>query len=243
MTQETFMIKDYEVHTYDTDISRHLSFVSLCNFLQDAAASHAVQLQLGYGDLQRQHLAWVLRQMRVETTGRALWEEDVRIETWPRRPDRLLAHRDFLVTNGKGEEIARATTAWLIIDAEKRKHILMDPEMFRSYHFRERAVFKESPRSLPRVKEADKLFEKTVRFSDLDMNNHVNNVVYIRWIMDAYQQEHEAAYPAHFEIVHGQEILLGQRAGIYCHQGDGYSLYQVKTEDTGKIAATAVVRE
>jgi acyl-ACP thioesterase len=243
MTQETFMIKDYEVHTYDTDISRHLSFVSLCNFLQDAAASHAVQLQLGYGDLQRQRLAWVLRQMRVKTTGRALWGDTVRIETWPRRPDRLLAHRDFLVTNKKGEEIARATTAWLIIDAEKRKHILLDPEMFRSYHFRERAVFEEPPRSLPRVKEADKLFEKTVRFSDLDMNDHVNNVVYIRWIMDAFQQTNEAVYPAHFEIVHGHEILLGQRAGIYRHKGDGFSLYQVKTEDTGKIAATAVVEE
>ena len=236
------MIKDYEVHTYDTDISRHLSFVSLCNYLQDAAASHAVQLQLGYGDLQRQQLAWVLRQMRVETSGRALWGDTVRIETWPRRPDRLLAHRDFLVINGKGEEIARATTAWLIIDTEQRRHIRLDPAMFEDYHFREQEVFTEPLRSLPRMKEGKLLFRRTVRFSDIDMNDHLNNVSYIRWIMDAYYLENpHGSYPATFDIQHGHEVFEGQEVGVYQHAGEGYILYQVRIEETGQTAATAMV--
>jgi acyl-ACP thioesterase len=243
MTQETFMVKDYEVHTYDTDVSRHLSFVALCNYLQDAAASHAVQLQVGYHDLKQQRLAWVLRQMRVVTTGRAAWGDTVRIETWPRRPDRLLAHRDFLVFNGKGEEIARATTSWLIIDAEQRKHIRLDPAMFEHYTFREQEVFSEPMRSLPKVKDTTKVFGETVRYTHLDMNNHVNNVVYIRWIMDAHQKENGEVYPSHFEIQHGHEILLGQEAGIYMHRGEDFILYQVKTEGSGQTAATGVVIE
>ena len=243
MTQETFMIKDYEVHTYDTDMSRHLSFVSLSNFLQDAAASHAVRLQLGYHDLQQQRLAWVMRQMRIENSGRADWGDTVRIETWPRRPDRLLAHRDFLVYDGKGREIVRATTSWLIIDTEKRKHILMDPEMFRHYNFREQEVFTEPLRSLPKMKEAEKVFERRVRYTDLDMNRHVNNVTYIRWIMDAwYLEMEEEAFPASFDIQYGHEVFHGQQVGIYRQTTEEQTLFQVRIEESGKPAVTVVIK-
>ncbi len=242
MPQETFMIKEYEVHTYDTDVSRNLSFVALTNFLQDAAASHAIRLQLGYNDLQQQRLAWVLRQMRVETSRRAAWGDTLTIETWPRRPDRLFAHRDFLVHDGKGEEVARATTSWLIIDTEKRKHILMDPAMFEHYNFREREVFDEPLRSLPKVKEAERVYGKTVYFSDLDMNDHVNNVSYIRWIMDAVaREEGEEVWPASFNIQHGHEVFLGQETGVYKTTGGDHTLYQVRIEETGLTAATALV--
>jgi len=238
------MIKQYEVHTYDTDVSRHLSFVALTNFLQDAAASHAIRLQLGYNDLQKQRLAWVLRQMRVETSRRVAWGDTLTIETWPRQPDRLFAYRDFLVRNGKGEEITKATTSWLIIDAEKRKHILMDPAMFDHYNFREQQVFDEPLRSLPKVKEAEKVFEKTVHFTDLDMNDHVNNVTYIRWIMDAFYMENvkKDTWPVSFDIQHGHEVLLGQEIGVYKLAREGNTLYQVRIEETGQTAATALVR-
>ncbi len=240
MEQEAFMIREYEVHTYDTDVSRHLSFVALSNYLQDAAATHAIRLQLGYTHLQEKQLAWVLRQMRVETKGRAEWGDTVRIETWPRRPDRLFAHRDFRVYNGKDELIALASTAWLLIDTGKRKHIMMDPAMFRHYRFRDETVFPEGMPSLPRPHDGEEAARREVAFSDLDMNGHVNNVSYIRWIMDAWEKSDGKTYPGSFNIVYGHEVFGGARVILRKEQVKEGVLFTVGTEEA-KRAVTALL--
>ncbi len=235
------MIREYEVRTYDTDVSQHLSFVALSDFLQDAAATHAIRLQLGYLHLQEKKMAWVLRQMRIVTGVRAAWGDRIVIETWPRRPDRLFAHRDFIVRNGKGEEVARATTAWLLIDTEKRRHLPMDPEMFRHYRFRDETVFEEPLRSLPRAGEMEPSGMLQVAFSDLDMNGHVNNVSYIRWIIDAWDRLAGKNYPAAFEIIYGHEVFREERIRLTRTELEEGTLFHVEKEEDGKTAVNALL--
>ena len=216
MSKEEVFRRHYEVHSYDTDVTRQLSLSGLANFMQDIASFHADKLGLGYDYFLAENKAWVLRQLKIETCGRAWWKDKVMIETWPKAPDRLFAYRDFLVFDGNGTRIAKASSSWLLIDMKLRRPVRMDPAMFEKYQFRKDDVFAEKIRTLPKTGTGEKIFETGVRYSRLDMNDHVNNVEFISWVLDAYYAEHvPESYPVTFEIQYDHEVLLGDEIGIY----------------------------
>jgi len=208
--------KAFEVHTYDTDVTQSLSLIGFANYLQDAASSHADQLGLGYDFLIKKNQAWVLRQLKIETFDRVCWKDQIFIETWPKLPDGLLAYRDFRVSDAAGHMLARASSSWLLIGLDSRRPVRMHNEMFRNYRFREENVFEERFRSMPKISEGKKKYETTVHYSNLDMNRHVNNVVFIQWVMDAFYMDHTFdSFPNFFEIQYSHEVFMGDAIGIY----------------------------
>ena len=243
MAKEEVFRKDFEIHSYDTDTTRQLSFMALADFLQDIASFHADELRLGYEYLLTEKKAWVLRQLKIKTYGRAWWKDAVTIETWPKAPDRLLAWRDFMVFDSAGNAIARATSAWLLIDLEQRRPVRMDPEMFEKYHFRQENVFTEKPPSMPKMETGTKLYETKVRYSRLDMNDHVNNVVFIGWVTDAYYLNHSHdIFPENFEIQYDHEVFLGDRVGIYENKmSTGEIFYPILRMEDGQRVAIAKI--
>ncbi|MCD6200857.1 MAG: hypothetical protein J7K46_03515 [Bacteroidales bacterium] len=242
MTEEVFR-KSFEIHSYDTDTTTQLSFAGLARYLQDIASFHADKLGLGYDDLLAENKAWVLRQLKIATSGRAFWKDKVTIETWPKVPDRLLAWRDFLVFDEVGNPIAKATSAWLLIDVKKRRPLRMEPGMFEKYNFRKQNVFDEKPGSLPSAEPGEKIYETTVRFSKLDLNDHVNNAEFIAWVTDAYYMDYpHDSYPENFEIRYDHEIFMGDRIGIFKKiLPSGGIIYSINRMEDEKIAGIARV--
>ncbi len=243
MNEEVFR-KRFEVHSYDTDTTMQLSFAGLARYLQDIASFHADRLGLGYDYLLTENKAWVLRQLKIATSGRARWKDTVLIETWPKMPDRLLAWRDFLVFDGQGRQIAKATSAWLLIDMKNRRPLRMDPQMFEKYHFRKMDVFEEKPAPLPKTDPGEKVYETTVRYSRLDMNDHVNNAEFTGWVTDAWYMDHpHNSYPGVFEIQYDHEVFLKDRIGIYRNVISAEEvLYSIIRMKDGKRAGMARIR-
>ncbi len=236
--------KKFEIHTYDTDVTQHLSFTGLADYLQDIASYHADRLGLGHDNLQGENITWVLRQLKVEIQARARWNDWVTIETWPKMPDRLFAFRDFRVADGSGNPVAKAASTWLLINLETRRPVRMNPEMFESYDFKKEDVFAEGLRTLPEVKPGRKLYETIVRFSHLDMNRHVNNVVFIRWIMDAFYMNHpHDGFPEIFEIQYDHEVFLGDAIAVYeTITATGEIFYSVmRMKDETRVALAKIV--
>jgi acyl-ACP thioesterase len=131
---------------------------------------------------------WILARIRVEISRYPARRESVAIETWPRELMRVFAMRDFLVRNLENEVIARATSAWLILNAEQgrplRPETIVDSARF-APNAGVRAVQSDpSKLSSPGV-DAGEIARFAVTPSDIDVNKHVNNAVYMRWIDDA----------------------------------------------------------
>ena len=179
----------FEVRTYETDASGRLAVTSLCDYCQEAAAAHSVALGISIGDLGRSRLTWVLGRLELRIERLPRWREPVTVTTWPSGRRSFYVLRDFLIEDGAGEILARATSTWFVIDLERRRPARV-PAAVRDMAVpaRERALT-ESWAKLPIPERVDRGADFQVRHGDLDENAHVNHVKYIDWALETLGPE------------------------------------------------------
>ncbi|MBP6364973.1 MAG: hypothetical protein KA300_02555, partial [Bacteroidales bacterium] len=114
--QETYKIKSYEA-----DLNAALKPQSMMLMMQELANLHADALGFGYDNLMEKGIIWVLSRSHVIFRRVPKWREEVYFKTWHKGSDKLFGLRDFIMTGEGGEEIATATTSWLIIGTESRR--------------------------------------------------------------------------------------------------------------------------
>jgi medium-chain acyl-[acyl-carrier-protein] hydrolase len=208
--EETFSIAAYE-----TDMQGNCSLFALLNLFQDIAGKNAASLQVGYDELQQMKLAWILSRIKVQIHAMPRWEETVQLSTWPKGIDRLFALRDFCLTNETGKTLAAATSAWLLVDSDKGRPRKIESLPVNLQFPGAPHALQERLDKIPLPDTLMPVFEKPIWLSDLDMNRHVNNAQYAKWITDCFPQElslhhHISSVQINFleETVLGDTIML-----------------------------------
>ena len=177
----------YIIRSYDTDCSQSARITSLCNFFQESAWKHAHSMGLGWSHLDERGELWVLSRLDMHVTELPRWRDSVTLTTWACGVEKLFALRDFRITAENGRDLAAGTTSWLVIDMKTRrpKRISEIAEGV-VIHSRDRALGRNAER-LDFALEGRLQRSYEVGYSDIDMNNHVNNVTYIRWALDSFE--------------------------------------------------------
>jgi medium-chain acyl-[acyl-carrier-protein] hydrolase len=177
----------YRIESYDTDCSRRARITSLCNFFQESAWKHAHAMGLGWSHLDERGELWVLSRLDMHIVELPRWRDLINLTTWASGVENLFALRDFRITAEDGSELAAGTTSWLVIDTATRRPKRMS-------RIAEGMIIHSADRALGRNAERlnftlegtpKRVYE--VGYSDIDMNNHVNNVTYIRWALDSFE--------------------------------------------------------
>lgn len=179
--------KTYRVHVYETGPNGKLSLFSLFNYMQDIASDHAETLGFGRNDLLKHNSFWVLSRLYAEIYSWPAWEDTVVLTTWPNGTDKLFALRNYVLKHPDGQILANATSSWLILDQQTRK--IQRPEgFFPGFKLPQPGEF--AVRNATKLEAADEQGLTNhcfrIKTSDLDINLHTNNAVYLRWISDSY---------------------------------------------------------
>ena len=74
-------IQNFNIQSYNVDMSWRLKPASFMDLAQEAANQHANILGFGYDDLIASRTAWVLSRMHVEFTDTPKWREEVTLKT------------------------------------------------------------------------------------------------------------------------------------------------------------------
>ena len=213
MKQYTYK-ENYTVHSYEVDTNANALLTAIGNYIQDIAGKHAEILGFGFEDMMKKNQYWVLSRLRIQMMKFPVWNQEVVIETWPSGIDRLFANRDFRIFNGKGELFGNASSAWLIIDRRSRRPQNPD-SLIGQYPNLNVSPDKKSLEKLPAIDGGNDYLPYRVKYSDLDQNNHVNNVKYLQWILDSYPDDFCAKNRiVTFEINFLSESSLGERIRI-----------------------------
>lgn len=181
--------EQFSVRSYEADTSGQASILTLCNYLQEAASNHAYALELSVEQLTELRLIWMLARLKVSVSRYPTWRDVVRIETWPSGENGLFASREFMMYDAEGGELARATSAWLMVDVERRRPVRI-PAFVRELRVPHRDF--PLPGELTRLKMPSGetiARDFTVRRFDQDLNQHTNNVRYVEWALETLPQE------------------------------------------------------
>lgn len=223
---------EYLITSYEVDARGKAPLPGLCKFMQETAYNHAYHLEFGYEHLKAQNRFWVLSRLLIKIDRYPKWGDRINLRTWATGVDGLFAFRDFRFTEEDGTPLGVASSSWLILDAEKRRPQRQDELKEKSYLFPKERALEERPAKLPKLSNPEEGPFFPVRYSDLDLYDHVNNAKYIQWILDNYPLNMHRDFEVEtFEINFLAETKIGDEAAIHTQTIDGYDyafLHSVK---------------
>jgi acyl-ACP thioesterase len=225
------------------------SVLALATYFQEAAGRHAAELGVSMQDLLADGKAWVLARLRMEVDRLPEWEEEITIETWPSGLDRLYATREFVFRDEDDQKLAQGTSAWLVIDTERRRP-LRPPSVLYDIDVPDRpAPLGEEAVDLSAPESTDRERTFSVRYHDLDLNRHVNNVRYLEWALETLPREVlDERQCVELALQFEAETTLGDsvRASAECREEGGslrvrHRLAHAETDRTLALASTTWV--
>ena len=184
---------------------------AVMDYLQMAATAHAEQLQVSRGDvIANYHCLWLLARIWYQLR-RPIWRgEPVTVRTWPRTVIGASIYRDFSLSVGQ-EQVGEAVSVWVLADLKTRALLRADRvEQILALPRQNLGQSKLLRRLSPPPGLSFKM-ERTVRYSDTDVNGHMNNTRYADAACDALGLEQmDHVYPSQMQINFLRECRAGQ---------------------------------
>ena len=142
--------------------------------------------------LEKKRLFWAVTRHRVHITRMPHRDETIRLETWPMPTTRVAYPRSMVAYDAAGNELFRSVSLWVLMDLDKRSMILPGKSGI-SVDGTLTGTELSVPMGLV-AKPLSTVRERTVCYTDLDRNGHMNNTRYLDWIDDllpsAYHRDH-----------------------------------------------------
>lgn len=185
----TFYEMDFRVDSRDVDLWGQCRPSAVLGCLQEAATQAALQLGVsGPEILKKYNCLWMVTRNWVELDAPLRWNELIHVKTWHRGASGASSYRDFdLFRDGK--PIGQGTSVWVMVDAQERKLFRMKNltefqgtdggELCKSIKLRRPAM----PETF------DSRTRRDLRYSDTDINGHVNNTHYADFACDSLHLE------------------------------------------------------
>ena len=242
----------FTVRSYEAGIGNHVTLPTLCNYMQEAAGINADNLGWGIRTLQDEGLTWMLSRLTMNVSRYVPWGETVMVRTWPSgMKGRLIAKRCFQGFDEKGAELFRASSEWLYVDMAAQK-IAKLPETFADLVPAGTPDFElpDIGGKFARLPSVDGSVEILTRHSDLDFNDHVNNVHYVEWMLESETCKVESvkcggrgatALPMEMDIVFRQAAKAGESLVSEFCVAEDKTIHAIRRQSDGAILATAAL--
>ena len=203
--------KSFVIPTFATDRFNRLKNSFLLSLAQEVAGDHSALLGTDFGHTR---LYWVVTRQKVQITRLPAAGETVTLETWPMPTTRVAYPRSTIAYDAQGNELFRSISLWVLMDPESRAMVLPGKSgvtvdgLLRGS---ELAV----PGSLtPRVLE--NTAARTVCYTELDVNGHMNNARYLDWLDDLLPSAfHENHSPREFTVCYLSEAREGETVELH----------------------------
>lgn len=205
----------FTVEPYLTDFRGQVTLAMLGNYLIHAASNHAACRGFGFDDMTENHTAWVLSRLAIEMQDYPRSGASVSLYTWIEGAGKLFTSRCFEFVDGKGKTFGYARSVWAAIDIRTRRPTLLDVEELNRYIV-ERPCPIAIPKKIPPVEAQVKGIPYTVKYSDLDINGHLNSIKYIEHLLDLFDLERfKQKQIERFEIAYLSEGRYGMELSLH----------------------------
>ncbi|MEQ9422914.1 MAG: thioesterase [Cyclobacteriaceae bacterium] len=211
------------IRVNEVDNTKSATLPALVNLMQEVAWNNSADLKYSVYDLLKQGVTWVVSRLQIHLTDYPKQQDVVKVESWPSGMDRLYTYRDYRISDGGGKEIVRATSAWVVMDINKRQVIQIPAFIKEGLNFEgdfDRLAIDRS--KMKPIEGSSPGHNITVRHFDMDANGHVSNTFYIQWILEAlgcaWLSQNKIDY---FDILFKGEARAGDNLVVNTKNKDG----------------------
>ena len=206
--------QDFEITDVYVDCCGRLKPSMILYFAQEVAGHHCMELSVDYDTLAKRRLFWAVTRNRVQITRLPHRGETIHIETWPMPTTRVAYPRSMVAYDESGSEVFRSISLWVLMDLDTRNMILPGKSGI-SVVGTLRGGELASPNGLI-AKPLNSHRPRTVSFTDLDRNGHMNNCKYLDWIYDLLPSPfHTLHNVKEFTVCYLSEAREGQELDLH----------------------------
>ncbi len=220
----------FVTESYLLDFQGKITIPMIGTYLLHAASIHAAERGFGYNEMNNDHRAWVLSRLAIEITRYPGMWENITLYTWIEDAAWLVTNRCFELVDSKGETFGYARSMWAAIDLNTRRPTPLDVEGLNVYKC-DRSCPIEKPGKIGPAEKSPALDTFTVKYSDLDVNGHLNSIKYMEHLLDMFDiDQFTRKEITRFEIsyisegkygmdlaLHKEQVLADQYNMAICH--------------------------
>ena len=220
MSENKIGTYQFVAEPFHVDFTGRLTMGVLGNHLLNCAGFHASERGFGIAEINENHYTWVLSRLAIELEDMPRQYEDFSINTWIENVYRLFTDRNFELQDKNGKAIGYARSVWAMISMETRK-----PADLISLHGNNLGQYvsdRECPIDKPgriKVSVDAPVEEYQTRYSDIDINGHVNSIKYIEHILDLFPMDtFKEKQVKRFEMAYVAESYYGDVLSFYLEE-------------------------
>ena len=209
----------------------YLAPTAVFTMFQNVAGEHAEAIGNGAAALHERDLYWLTVHTRIDFHDKARLMEEVSASTWvnPAKPIAVRGFRSYDLRAGD-RLIAEGITEWAAINTKTGKLAHFSefgyPDDFEFSDYV--ACGGKINRFRDEFADDDLSYEFTVRASSIDIGHHMNNVVYVRALLDCFSSK---------EIAHMPIKTMQSRYIAACMEGETLGMYKKRTESGWLLGA------
>ena len=227
--------RTYILEATDVNSADRLKNSRLLAIMQEIAGEHSALLGADRSALEERKLFWAVIRHRVQITRLPQSGESIRVCTWPMPTTRTAYPRATVAYDADGNELFRGISLWILMDMTTRAMVLPGKsgvEVAGSLQGNELTLPGSLlPQKLPNRE------DRTVRFTDLDLNGHMNNCRYLEWVDDLLPAEfHRTHSPKQLLVCYLSEAREAEKMEV-CWEVSEQSVLRVDAQRSGEVSA------
>ena len=232
MLPKTGLFK-FHLESYACDFTGKATLPVIGNFILQAATIHAQERGFGYEEVSKDNVAWVLSRLAIETSEYLGHGRDITVETWVEAVAAFFTQRCFRFLDEENKVVGYARTVWAAINMETRRPVDIPhwcPGLVEYVEEGKECPIEKTPK-IPAVKEgAEPATSYFVRYSDIDINKHMNSVKYIEHVINVFDLAFFKEKQIHrFDMAYLAEGAFGDKLDLYM-QKNTESEYLIDTK-------------
>ncbi len=204
----------YTVLSTDVDFNLEIKLSTLMRYMQEVATNHANKIHYGRDDLQKNNNIWVVVRTDIKINRLPKVDEEILIYTHPGEAKSFMFPRYLKVTDKHKNILVSVASIWVVVNYDTRKIVLRP--------FGEQKLPSEVDKDdlpLPEKVSGEAINlvdERKGRYSEVDINGHINNSYYIDYVLDI----HDLDFYKKHQV---SRVLLNYEREV--HSGDLMKIY------------------
>lgn len=225
--------------TYRVDANSIGKLSGLWQMMQEAACGQMEEQKPSYTDLTNVGKALMLARVDLSIPEEIYLNDELLASSWPCPSSRATFLRNYTLEKD-GQQVAVAATQWSLVDLQSRRILKVEDVDFSNYWMGEYTELLAGKFKIDKgMAEAMCIVgDKTVQYSDLDYNGHMNNTYYLDLLCDHIPELAMGTHRVSFLRIHySREAALGEKLQVYRSEAIPFTC-----EDVQRYAVPAQIK-